>query len=114
MSLLPKNTCLGKLSYFEIYDDFEGPKCFSVTNSLGQIYLVYWAGDDKLKKQSSWIYSPLSHSRLDDLRRNLISVRDVFTTPEQCVFSVTHSFNGRRSEAVEILIKDLNNYHLPP
>jgi hypothetical protein len=80
--LPPKGTILGQLRFFEIYDEFDGPKCFTVINEMNQLYLVYWGGLFKEKAYTSWLYAPISEKRLDSVRRGHIKFRDVFLTPE--------------------------------
>ncbi|CAK2701283.1 DUF6575 domain-containing protein [Vibrio crassostreae] len=78
MKILPNNTELGRLSFYEIYDDFFGPKCFSVKDELEHLYLVYWSGDYKEEKCSKWVYLPLTHSTLDALLRQEKPVHEAF------------------------------------
>ena len=79
-SILPKRTSLGQLDFFEIYDDYCGPKTFSVRNNLNQLFLVYWEGD--YDGYSSWLYSPISEKRLDSFVKGSISLLSIYIKPE--------------------------------
>ncbi|WP_016955941.1 DUF6575 domain-containing protein [Catenovulum agarivorans] len=114
MNILPKNTILGYLKFYEIYDDFEGPKCFSAKDRLGQIYLVYWCGDYHDEFKSTWLYTPISHKRLDNLRREEFSIREVFINPEQIIYYISTFTNERADEYEFVKSEDVSNYNLPP
>lgn len=114
MNVLPRGTMLGILDYYEIYDDFDGPKCFSVKNNLGQLFLVYWHGTYREEKLVSWLFSPISHKRLDALRRREFSVRNIYSTPEQCVYFVKNDFTGKNQVFKLIDNKEISEYNLPP
>lgn len=117
MSLLPKSTMLGKLELFEVYDDFEGPKCFSaIDRKLKQVFLVYWSGDFIAQdiSLSKWLYAPISHKRLDELRRQCFSIRDVFLDPEMCVYNVDVPSNGLDSIVSMLSHEQVINSNIPP
>lgn len=112
MSILPKDTKLGKLNYFEIYDDFYGPKCFSVKNDLDHLYLVYWSGDYENDSCSKWLYVPVSQKILDALLREENSVHDIFSDSNNLLIITTYSKDNRGVALVEQLIDQKIN--LPP
>lgn len=108
-SILPKRTSLGQLDFFEIYDDYCGPKTFSVRNNLNQLFIVYWAGD--YDGFSSWLYSPISEKRLDNFVKGTISLLDIYKKPEINNILIYLNVDGTYSE------KTLNNsdsISLPP
>ncbi|OCH40549.1 DUF6575 domain-containing protein [Vibrio cyclitrophicus] len=78
MKVLPNDTELGRLRFFEIYDDFFGPKCFSVKDELEHLYLVYWSGDYDDGASTKWLYLPITHKSLDELLRHEKSVHSAF------------------------------------
>lgn len=41
-----KNETIGTLKVQSIYEFYEEPRLFSVANSVGGLYLVYWIGSD--------------------------------------------------------------------
>lgn len=103
MKILPNNTELGRLRFYEIYDDYFGPKCFSVTDELEHLYLVYWSGDYKDDRCSKWIYLPLTHSSLDALLRHEESVHEAFKKSKRLklmtVYENTATFEAINNEA---------------
>lgn len=40
-----KDSVFGELKYEKVYEFFEGPKFFSVTNEINSTFAVYWLGD---------------------------------------------------------------------
>lgn len=112
--MIAKNTFLGALEYYEIYDDFDGPKCFSVINNLKQLYLVYWAGSVEKNTVDTWLYTNITEKRLDSVRRQDESIRSVFINPELNVYFVKTYYASGLSD-VEIIPRDkLNEFNLPP
>lgn len=114
MNTLPRKTILGKLRYFEIYDNFDGPKCFSVLNNLEQLYLVYWSGDFVDEGVSKWLYASISHKRLDNLRRKKFSIREIFLNPEQFVYNVEIPFDEGDSTVHPLDEKAVQASNIPP
>lgn len=112
--MLPVDTFLGKLELFEIYDDFEGPKCFSVINNLKQIYFVYWAGFIKESCTDTWVYSSISEKRLDRVRRQEESVRSVFIQPELNVFYVAMNHETSETDVSFVARDKVVEYNIPP
>ena len=112
--MIPKNTILGALKYFEIYDDFDGPKCFSVINNIKQLYLVYWAGIGKHNAADTWLYADISEKRLDRVRRQEESIRSIFINPELNIYCVETDYQTGHSEACFISRERINELNLPP
>jgi len=112
--MLAQNTFLGVLSYYEVYDDFDGPKCFSVINNLKQLYLVYWAGSVADGKIDTWLYTNVSEKKLDKVRRQEESVQSAFKEPELNVYFVTTDYVTGESELELVQRNRLLDYNLPP
>ncbi|AUW09012.1 DUF6575 domain-containing protein [Klebsiella michiganensis] len=76
-----KDSVFGELKYENVYEFFEGPKFFSVTNEINSLFVVYWLGDfDDFEK---WIIIPISAERLESLERKRIDIRSVLMHQEQ-------------------------------
>lgn len=101
MNILPKDTYLGKLRFFEIYDEFYGPKCFSVKDELGHLYLVYWSGDYDDGKCTKWVYAPVSPAILDALLREEISFHSVFSASKRLKIISTYDETVGKTTLVE-------------
>ncbi len=115
MKVLPKDTFLGKLNFFEIYDDFFGPKCFSVIDELQHLYLVYWSGDYKDDLSTRWVYMPVSSSILDELIREEYSFHDAFSRSKRLMVISTYSEASKKKTKVEFVDDDnLPTVNLPP
>lgn len=114
--MLPKSPVLGSLRYFEIYSQFEGPKCFSVINNNGQMYLAYWAGYKKDEKSDHWFYVSVSDKTLTQLKRESISVRDVFVKSELTPMLVkTDGAKDKNIDVVDFLSADaISKMNIPP
>lgn len=112
--MIAQNTYLGDLKYYEIYDDFDGPKCFSVINNLKQLYLVYWAGVGESAFSDTWLYSSITEKRLDRVRRQEESIRNVFLQPELNVYFVKTNYESGESQADFIPRGKINQFNIPP
>jgi hypothetical protein len=115
MHTLPKDTFLGRLSFFEIYDDFLGPKCFSVKDDLQQLYLVYWSGDYDQGTSTKWLYVPVSSRILDALLREETSFYEVFSNSKRLMIISTYSSERKLKTTIEVLNEDNRcSINLPP
>lgn len=113
MNILPKDTFLGRLSFFEIYDDFFGPKCFSVKDELERLYLVYWSGDYDDGLTSKWLYMPVSPKILDELLREEYSFHQAFSKSKQLMVMCTYAQELNKPTTLEALDKE-SDVNLPP
>jgi hypothetical protein len=115
MKILPNDTILGRLSLFEIYDDFMGPKCFSVRDDLQQLYLVYWSGDYDEGSSTKWIYMPVSQKILDELLREEYSFNKAFTGSKRLMIVSTYSVERNHKTVVEAVNEEnQQSVNLPP
>lgn len=73
---LVTGTQLGVLETLEVFHFYEGPKVFLCEGVAGQLYLVFWLGDEAEGVIERWLYVPLSHSRLTLVRSGAVSLRD--------------------------------------
>lgn len=98
MEYLPRKTLLGELKVCEIYESYEGPKLFCASNDLGSKYLAYWCeqGDDFYR----WLYLPVSGERLDEIKRQKVSLNAAYSSPEEGIFVVCTPFS-KKDDTVE-------------
>lgn len=83
-NLFLKDTRFGSLYMKNVYEFFEGPKFFSVTNEVGGIFLLYWIGDEE--EYDKWFLIPISSSRLENLERKRIDIYQSLVYQEQKFF----------------------------
>lgn len=115
MNILPKDTHLGRLSFFEIYDDFMGPKCFSVRDELQRLYLVYWSGDYDDGSKTKWVYMPTSNKMLDELLREEITFHQVFNSSKELFVLSTFTNERNKKTQIDFVTDDIrNSINLPP
>lgn len=112
MKVLPTDTELGRLRFFEIYDDFFGPKCFSVKDDLEHLYLVYWSGDYEDEACTKWLYLPISHSGLDELLRHEKSVHSAFLDSKRLKVMTVYADKKTKFDSVDESNSKLVNF--PP
>ncbi len=112
MSILPNDTILGRLNFFEIYDDFMGPKCFSVIDSLQQLYLVYWSGDYDEGSSTRWIYMPVSRKILDELLREEYSFNKAFSNSKRLM--VISTSRSKKTVIEALTEENCDSVNLPP
>jgi len=114
MNLLPSSTVLGQLSLYEVYDEYDGPKCFSAINSLKQLFLVYWCDYEEEFNKHEWLYAPISEKRLDSLRRGDFSIREVFKNPEQVLYLVNTGATVEHEKLDWVQPNELEDIYFPP
>lgn len=110
MNLLPTGTQLGKLELLEVYEDFLGPKCFSVKNENTQRFMVYWSGDYEGGKCIKWAYIPVTKPMLASLLSNKVSFHDAFHQSDKLYLASIYANEVGRPATVERVNR--NNKHL--
>jgi len=114
MNILPKDTILGTLKIFEIYDEFYGPKCFSVRDELQQLYLVYWSGDYDSGECTKWVYMPVSTKILDELLREEYTFHEAFSNSKRLMLISTFADEKRHTAIEPLTKKNIELANLPP
>ncbi|MBH0068181.1 DUF6575 domain-containing protein [Pseudoalteromonas sp. NZS100] len=109
---IPRDTFLGKLNFYEVYDDFMGPKCFTLKNQFGQIYLVYWNGD--FEGYSEWLYILISEERIDAVTRQELSLREAFKYPESSQLIIVKTFDCESKKYQIDIQLEFDDDLLPP
>jgi len=79
---LVTGTQLGVLETLEVFHFYEGPKVFMCEGVAGQLYLVFWLGDEAQGVIERWLYVPVSHSRLTLVRSGEVSLREACVSVE--------------------------------
>lgn len=87
-NLFLEDTRFGSLYMKNIYEFFEGPKFFSVTNEVDGIFLLYWIGDEE--EYDKWFFIPISAARLEHLERQRIDIHQSILYQEQRYFYEIH------------------------
>ena len=115
MEVLPKDTYLGRLRFFEIYVQFYGPKCFSVKDELDHLHLVYWSGDYDDYTCTKWVYAPVSTAILDELLREERTFHSVFQDSKRLKIISTYDESRGQPTSIEDLTElNLASVNLPP
>ncbi|EIU7821202.1 hypothetical protein QU232_000694 [Vibrio vulnificus] len=114
MNVLPKNTQLGRLRFFEIYENFLGPKCFSVINELENLFLVYWSGDYDEGECTKWIYVPVSQKILDELLREENNLHNIFKKSKLKILVSNYSDKTKETSVTYLSHNELKTVNLPP
>ncbi len=100
------DTRFGSLYMKNVYEFFEGPKFFSVTNEVDGIFLFYWLGDEE--EYDRWFFIPISSSRLEDLERKRIDIYQSLVYQEQkCFYQVNLPYDEK--EEVNFIAHDSGN-----
>jgi len=79
----------GNLYIDEVFVFYDQPQVFTCKNVFGHTYIFTYADYDDIS--DTWIVSPVSGSRLSELKKRKISLYDALTKPEDnssCVFIV--------------------------
>ncbi|MDQ7024386.1 MAG: hypothetical protein Q9P01_06000 [Anaerolineae bacterium] len=95
MSFLPRNTQLGYLEIFEVYEVFDKPILFACQNRAGTMYLAIWEDEDDENLTDTWLYVAVSQNRLEQIRGGNIDLKSAFTDSEdEIVYEVIISQNN--------------------
>jgi hypothetical protein len=84
----------------EVFDYYDGPRFFSVTDLTGQLYIVYWVEESEVG--SSWLYVRLSHERYAAMKRGDVSVAEALSKPENGTAFVVTGDDSKQIQAREI------------
>ena len=112
MSVLPRDTFLGKLQLVEVYEYYDQPVLFACRNAAEMYYLVVqidaWAG------AAVWLYVALSSSRFEAVRQGDIDLYSAFNDAEdEIVYEVT-LFDTPHPAQIRVLpAGSLNTQQLP-
>lgn len=91
----------GTLTFKNIYEFFEEPRFFSVTNEVGGTFIVYWIGDED--EYDKWYIVPISRERLELLERKRIDLYSSLVYQEQKIFhQVNIPYDGECEEYIKI------------
>lgn len=75
-----EDSCYGTLYLKNIYEFFEEPRFFSVTNEVDCLFVVYWIGDED--DFDKWLIIPISKERLEHLERKRIDINSALAYQE--------------------------------
>ncbi|EOX3952405.1 DUF6575 domain-containing protein [Vibrio alginolyticus] len=110
---LVQEKSLGTIEINKVYEEYDGPKLFSVVNALGLYFLVYWI--DELEDGDVWLYLPMSAKRLESLETGSRLLRDAFLYPEEnSIFKIFTSFDGDNHKIEILAAEDIPEEDLPP
>ena len=109
-SIFLKDSIFGELTYQKIYEFFEGPKFFSVSNETSSIFLVYWLGD--FDDFDRWLIIPISRERLEHLERKRLDIRSVLMWQEQKKYYQFDLFYEGEEPNVTIFESSLVSKHI--
>lgn len=91
----------GTLTLKNIYEFFEEPRFFSVTNEVGGIFIIYWIGDED--DHDKWYIIPISAERLELLERKRIDLYSSLVYQEQKTFyQVNIPYDDESEEYIKI------------
>lgn len=110
---LVQEKSLGTIEIHKVYEEYDGPKLFSVVNALGLYFLVYWI--DELEDGDVWLYVPMSGNRLESLETGSRLLRDAFLYPEEnTIYRVFTPFDGSVHSIGVMTAEEIPEDDLPP
>jgi hypothetical protein len=99
------------LAPVEVFDFYDVPRFYSVRDSVGQLYLVYWV--DESDSGTKWLYLRVSPDRYASVKQGLIPINYALSNPEEGVaYTVLHSTAG--SSVAELDAASIEPDWLPP
>lgn len=113
MSVLPKNTALGKLEIIEVFEYYDQPVLFACQNAAGSLYLAVLEDEDE--DFESWLYAPMSPERFAQVRSGGVDLYSAFRNAEDgFVFRVTRHWADPSAPNVDVIpVDQLTEEQLP-
>lgn len=71
----------GTLIIDSVYEFYEEPRLFSVSNEVGNVFVVYWATTDE--DSDTWFLIPISRDKLYQFEMKQVCIRDVLLYQEK-------------------------------
>lgn len=99
MSFLPNTPYFGRLSIRYTYVEYNGPRLFHASNRVGSDFIAFWIDSDEIS--DTWLYAPISESKLKLLNNGEIKLRDLFIYPDDLVYKVITFFDSSKVSIVE-------------
>ncbi|MFL7193033.1 DUF6575 domain-containing protein [Escherichia coli] len=102
-----EDSVFGTLYMQKIYEFFEEPKLFSVSNEINSMFVVYWIGDEE--DYDKWIIIPISKDRLEHFERKRIDIRSVLVYQEQKLcYQFNIYYEDNHVDEIKINVSELN------
>lgn len=96
----------------EVFDFYDVPRFYSVRDSVGQLYLVYWV-DEAESGATKWLYLRVSQDRYASVKQGLIPISFALLNPEEGVaFTVLNGAEG--ASVAELDATSIEPDWLPP
>lgn len=113
MTLLPRDTSLGRLTLEEVFEEYDGPRLFTCKSASSTRYLAAWAEEND--DYDLWLYVAVSPERFQVVRSGGITVRTALANPEDYAFLVKTSTADNARDSIERLLSgpDIPDEWLP-
>lgn len=83
----------------EVFDDYDGPRIFTLKDAEGELNLAYWSDEDQ--QICRYVVVPTTTKILDALRKGSTSVYDALNQPRCWLCDVTHQGDLSACQRVE-------------
>lgn len=100
---------IGTLFIDEIYYTYDEPQLFTCVNRASQRYLTLLTDMEEPNKK--WLLVSVSQARINQLKNNLLPLRNAFTCPEDIVWELKEELSGFK--ALPIDPKKISDEDLP-
>jgi len=102
---------LGRLTIYEVYEEFDGPRLFACRSDGGRWFIAFWAG--QIEASARWLLAPMTIQRWSKLRIGQIPLRKALTEADGGhVWEVVVSDAGVPS-ATAVPVNELEEEDLP-
>lgn len=105
---------LGELRIANIYEEYDGPRIFSVENGVGAMFVAYWIGEDY--DYDNWFLIPASKTKILAYENRKIDLLSLISKHEEDNFyKVRLPFDEDElsEEVLPLKSKDINTIKLP-
>lgn len=104
---------LGDLRISNIYEEYDGPRLFSVENEVGSTFVSYWIGNNE--DSDNWFLIPCSKAKIIAYEKKSIDLLTLLSQQEQANFyKIEKSFcNDKSVHITPMLSKEIYSIKLP-
>lgn len=100
------SSLIKNLTPIQVFDYYDGPKFYSCSDKIGQVFLVYWI--DETNEHSSWLYLRISPERYLSLKNGNVSIAEALSNPEEGSAFIVKNYG------LDFSVEEISAAHIEP